>query len=111
MSDACLFPPGMQKRGRWEEEKTKERLGGKKQAEDESRHRATPIKNDSRRRSRQAAERKKRDYGGRGKRQNKSSLEKWRSWEKTEESTIEAGRQGETVGQGVEERHLNNLGP
>lgn len=85
--------------------------GEKKQAEDESRHRATPIKNDSRRRSRQAAERKKRDYGGRGKRQNKSSLEKWRSWEKTEESTIEAGRQGETVGQGVEERHLNNLGP
>lgn len=37
--------------GRWEQ--------GKKQAEDESRRRATPIKNDSRRRTRQGTERKK----------------------------------------------------
>lgn len=42
-----------------------------RQAEDESRRRATPIKNDSRWRTRQGTERKKTDYAGRGERQKK----------------------------------------
>lgn len=90
----CLMPvffrPGMQKRGSMEE---KERRGGGgggwRQVEDESRRRATPIKNDSRWRTRHGTERKKTDYAGRGKRLGKkSSLEEWRSWRKnTERST------------------------
>lgn len=52
------------------------------QAEDESRRKETPIKDDSRRRTRQGTERKKRDYAGIEKRQKKSSLPKWRSWKK-----------------------------
>lgn len=86
LSDACLFPPGMQRRGRWEEEKERWGWGGweerKKQAEDESRRGETPIKNDSRRRTRQGTERKKRDYTGSGERQKESSLDKWGSWKK-----------------------------
>ena len=58
-----------------------------KQAEDESRRRATPIKNDSRRRTRHGTERKKRDYAGRGKTQKESSLEKWRSLKKKKNRT------------------------
>lgn len=64
----------------------------KKQAEDESRRRATPIKNDSRRRTRRGTGRKK------SLRWKREKTERILNREMEEWSTIEAGRQEDTGG-------------
>lgn len=81
----------MQSKRSWKEEEKERRGWGevrgrggkkkKKQAEDESRRRETPIKKDSRRRTRQGEGRKMRDYAGREETRRESSMEKWRSGE------------------------------
>lgn len=73
--------------------------GGWRQAEDESRRRATPIKNDSRWRTRQGTERKTTDYAGRGERQKTTLTGEMEELEKKiERSIIEAGRREEPGG-------------
>lgn len=85
---------GKMRMGGWEK--------GKTQAEDESRHRESPIKNDSHRRTRQGMDRKKRDYVGREERQRIliGEMEGSKPAKKSEQSIIEAGREGEIGSQG-----------
>lgn len=82
----------------------------KKQAEDESRHREPPIKNDSHDRTRQGMDRKNRVLEER--KGNGFSLEKWRGksqQKKYEQSITEAGREGEMGSQGATEIHLRTF--
>lgn len=75
------------------------------QAEDESRYREPPIKNDSHDRTRQGMDRKNRDCVGREERQwiLIGEMEGEKPAKKYEQSITEAGREGEMGSQGATE--------
>lgn len=83
----------------------------KKQAEDESRGRATPIKNDSSRRARRGTARERRETLCRKRGETKRILiAEWsRKHFLPERSTIRAGRQGEMGRQMRGEKRLGNI--